>query len=242
MKLGKNKLHKPKRIIIIPDLQGKYFLFLSLWEKIEKEIKEGDHIVFLGDYIGFQDNINLLLKLQEIKNNHENVFFICGNHDDSFLSFLKNNTKFIDYDFLKKELSNYGIKKFNNHNVEKFLKLKNINFIFNLIHYYETDKFLLTHAPIDNNILSLYKISEGVLDQMNFDLMYNFIEEENSPVFNIDKWLVNGHQNLYKDQFDKSLPRMSPTIYPESKRIYLDTKQNLFSIILPSKKIIKANI
>ena len=52
-KLGNKPLYKPKgKIYFIPDIHGDYNKLIILWNKILLEIKNEDHLVFLGDYIG----------------------------------------------------------------------------------------------------------------------------------------------------------------------------------------------
>ena len=246
MKLGNNPLFSPLgKIFIIPDIQGDSKKLESLWNKISLEIKKEDHLVFLGDYIGSNcSNLNTLILLQKIKNSHHNTFFICGNHDDSFLNYLKSKHQksFLDKDLISKEIIERGYANGEKDKIILFLKERNIDFIYNMIPYYETKDLICTHAPFSHFSSNLYSRYEGLLEDMEFDLMNDFLDpdEENIPIKGIDKWLICGHQNNGGE-------RKYPSIYPESKRIFMDTgcgyfsQNKLFSIVMPFKRVISSD-
>lgn len=226
MKFGRNELIKcTGQLYFIPDVHGELYKLRTLWDKILINLKEEDHIVFLGDYIGnlSRHNIYTLKLLQEIKNHHKNTFFIKGNHDDSFRTWLNSNTKnfFLDKAGLENEVLELGYPSCGKESIKNILIEHKITFLNEMIDYYENDELIATHAPMsDPSRLILNKVrnnEEGILEYMSFELMWDFLnpDSENIPVNGVDKWLICGHQN----NFNK---RLVPSVYIESKRIFLD--------------------
>lgn len=246
-KLGNKPLIQSKgKVYIIPDIHGAYDQLNNLWIILSKRIKKEDHIVFLGDYLGnypWSKNLKALILIQKIKNSHKNCFFICGNHDNPFVSFLnnKNKDKYMDKEAVAKELIEMGYPNGEKENVKRFLSDYKIDFFNDLISYYEADNFICSHAPFNHKIFYCHKIEEGILDKLEFSLMVDFVhpDEENIPIKGIDKWLICGHQNNYSK-------REYPAIYPESKRIFLDCssrerdKPPIHCLVMPSREIIKS--
>ena len=247
MKLGNQKLFQAKGIYFIADIHGDINKLKSLWEKIKKIIKPEEHLVFLGDYIGPNgSNLNTLLYLNNIKKEHNNTFFIEGNHDDSLKSFLKSTTKkeFLDDDKIFRELEERGYSRGNRENLLQYINENKISFLNETISYYETEDILATHAPLDGDFLKTYPIYEGFLDEqeISFGILNDFIppEEEDRKIKGIEKWLICGHQNNGFNNHD----RKEPSIYEKSKRIFLDSgcgyreEAKLYCFHYPSKKII----
>lgn len=244
MKFGNQDLFKPKgNIFFIGDIQGDDSKLLSLWTKLKPQLKAEDHVVFLGDYIGKNNNLKTLILLEKISREHKNSFFILGNHDDCFLTYVNNK----DRDYFPPDSESLMIDLIQNNysgshdGLLKFIKDNDIKFIFNTIPYYETKKLIATHAPLNWETIRLHSTSEGLLEQLDFDILYDFVEpdEENYPITGIDKWLICGHQNNYAK-------RKEPSIYRESKRMFLDCgcgyedSSKLFAVSFPGKTIISS--
>lgn len=72
-------------IFVVPDIHGEYEKLLKLMNRIHKERKPEDRIVFLGDYIDrgmkSKEVINYIF---DLKLNDDNVITLLGNHDDAF--------------------------------------------------------------------------------------------------------------------------------------------------------------
>lgn len=78
-------------IFVVPDIHGEYEKLLELMDKIHKEGKPEDKIVFLGDYIDrgkrSKDVVNYIF---DLKSNADNVIILRGNHDDEFYNIMEN--------------------------------------------------------------------------------------------------------------------------------------------------------
>ena len=72
-------------IYVIPDIHGGYNKLVTLMDKINKERRPEDIIVFLGDYIDrgkrSKDVVNYVF---DLVSNDDNVVALLGNHDDEF--------------------------------------------------------------------------------------------------------------------------------------------------------------
>lgn len=72
-------------IFVVPDIHGEYEKLLKLMDKIHKERKPEDKIVFLGDYIDRGNKSKEVINyIFDLKSNDENVITLLGNHDDAF--------------------------------------------------------------------------------------------------------------------------------------------------------------
>lgn len=103
-------------IYVIPDIHGEYNKLVTLMDKINKERKPEDTIVFLGDYIDrgkrSKDVINYVF---DLVSNDDNIIPLLGNHDDAFWHSLKNIDKLNIYTvewlsrYCIETLESYGI-------------------------------------------------------------------------------------------------------------------------------------
>lgn len=221
-----------KNIYLVADIHGEYHKLKSLYSSLN--LSDEDHLVFLGDYIGNADNLNTLILLQQIKNKHNNTFFIKGNHEDSLLYYLKSSTKedFLDKKAVFRNLIELGYPQGSKEILKSFLKNNNITFLDSLIDYYENDDFLATHAPLNNST------------KHSFDIMWNFTMKEDKKINGLDKWLICGHQNL----INCKIKRKEPSIYSENKQIFLDCgcgyekDSSLFCLHFPDFKIYRSSV
>lgn len=217
---GSLKVYEPKETYFIPDIHGRVDLLEILWDKLKVNLDTDDHVIFLGDYFGEHQNLKTLIYLQKIKNEFKNVFFIEGNHDHSFINFLRYGAKnFLNKKTILPEILEFGYPSSRPENFERFLKDYNIDFLDKMIPYYETKEFILTHAPLSEEMfMDISSTIEFPLDHLSpVDILYNFTEPkyEMDGIPSIKKWVICGHQNNYGD-------RKTPSIYPKTKRIYMD--------------------
>jgi predicted MPP superfamily phosphohydrolase len=219
IKLGKRPLFTPAgKIYVVGDVHGERFKLKSLWHKIKQQIKPEDYLVFCGDYVDVGPNVPETLKLlQQIKNEHENTEFIEGNHDEMMKHSMKG-----DFTWWYANKGGKTMVQFEKYGLDNpselaawFLK-ENITFLDNLIPYYETDLVLITHAPIPSKLYR-YGLDEGVLERLDEEIRWNFVDHEKKAVEQVpNKLFVCGHQNGF-GRFK------APRLYPEVNRIYLDS-------------------
>lgn len=103
-------------IYVIPDIHGEYNKLVTLMDKINKERRPEDTIVFLGDYIDrgkrSKDVVNYVF---DLVSNDDNIIPLLGNHDDAFWHSLKNIDKLNIYTvewlarYCIETLESYGI-------------------------------------------------------------------------------------------------------------------------------------
>lgn len=79
-------------IFVVPDIHGEYKKLVDIMDKIKKERKQGDKIIFLGDYVDrgkrSKDVVNYVF---ELISNDDNVVALLGNHDDEFYNIMESN-------------------------------------------------------------------------------------------------------------------------------------------------------
>ena len=144
---------------------------------------------------------------------------------------------------VERNFINLGHPSFDKTILSNFFKDNKITFFDEMISYYENKEIIISHAPFSPKITRLYSIEKGLLEQLNFELMNNFLDpkKEDEPVVGINKWMICGHQNNYGE-------RKKISIYSNSKKIFLDTgcgyhKENPLSCIsYPNLKTIYSEV
>lgn len=103
-------------IYVVPDIHGEYDKLTTLMNKIKKERKPEDTIVFLGDYIDRGDKSkDVVSYLFDLLSNDENVVALLGNHDDEFYRIMENIERLNIYNI--EWLSRYCIETLNSYGV-----------------------------------------------------------------------------------------------------------------------------
>ena len=250
---GKNPLYKPKKIFAVGDIHGDAQKLKSLLSKIK--MNNDDHLVFVGDLLGFDgENLETLKILKNKKLEHKNTFFIKGNHDEGLLGFLQGKAPPIPH---LKSLMNKNPEKIEAKEALDFLKKENVLDVFtDMIEYYETERCIITHAPIDINQWAVYGgfnyledleeddlfMGRRILDNMAWELRQSFIENEQEKIPGMNKFLICGHQFLSNLKTKEA--HRSPRVFKH--RAFLDCgcgyrkTSPLFALEYPSKKIIKS--
>ena len=81
--------------IAVGDIHGNFQALDDLLRQLESEVRDGDTVVFLGDYIDRGPNtkecVNAMLAFQREVN--ADVVFLCGNHEDWFLRTLHDHRR-----------------------------------------------------------------------------------------------------------------------------------------------------
>lgn len=256
IKYGKNPLYSPERIFFIGDIHGMDSCLKNLLVKI-LPLETNDHIVFCGDLINKGDNSALVLETinELIKKYPNQIFIIKGNHDWMLHSYLIHNNQGW-FSFLNKTLENFKeewqLIDTKADTIKNVLIEKGIWswFYEKSITYYETEKVIATHAPLNYMTLICHGgneyerdfLEEGeelffrhLLDRVP-DLMWEFTNEEDKRIDNIvKKFKVCGHQFKHHKQ---------PRIF--RNRAFIDTgcgtvpNKPLIALEFPSKRILKS--
>ncbi len=192
---------------IIGDIHGCYEKLIELYEIIAHRINENDIMVFLGDYIDRGANSFEVIEFLKILKNTHRTIFLRGNHEDMFLSYLKNKDTSGLY------LYNGGMATLENYRQKRgslSLPEKHKDFFNSLRFYYETDDFIAVHAGLRPGI-------DDIAEQSEHDLLW--IRE--SFFLSTNPWqklVVFGHTTT------EHLPggRWS--------EVYFDTKKNIAGI------------
>lgn len=186
---------------IIGDIHGKIKKLRILFKKINNVLNYDDTIIFLGDYIdrGFnsKDVIEYLLYL----NDHYNVIFLKGNHEDMFKMYLNGEIEEHIYFYNGGDMT---IKSYEDNKGNFLLPKKHRQFFDNLKYYYETNDFIAVHAGVPSNIKNLENADEKDLIWIR-DLFFR------SDAF-YEKTIIFGHtitsvlntDNSFSVYFDKT--------------------------------------
>jgi len=264
IRYGSLKVQSPENIYVFPDIHGEYAQLCLLLEQIKPYLSYyKTHLVFCGDYCNRlgENSPAVLEKLIELKKTYpDRVFCIKGNHEEMLLSTLKGSLTWFDYSetTLKQMVDVWNLPlekgKLRSYLKEMFKACEErgiIDFLENLLPYYESKDTICTHAPLDKSICSVYssvkydqyylanKEDPNIkyfLDRMISELTWEFTSEDEPYVHipSIKKLLVCGHQFKQHKQ-----PRMF------KDRVFLDTgcgcveNRPLIALKLPEKKIIK---
>lgn len=228
---GRLPLYNSEQVIAIGDIHGESTKLMGILNKVTKYlINPKCHLVFTGDYCNRGTNspktFEILISLKKEYPNQ--VFFIRGNHEYMLITTLKGKKDWIKYTSLTLRqlhayynLNNDSLKEISLICLEKGI----VDFLDNLIPYYENENVILTHAPIT---------MDRPLEEMYFEIMWEFLEDESEKLKSFDKYLICGHQ------FKK---RSNPRIFEH--RAFIDTgcgtkwDRPLTAFIYPQKEVIQ---
>lgn len=215
MNFGLRPIYRPKNIFIISDIHAEGRRLRVLVKKIEAELGPDDHIVFAGDLCDKGQNFLEVLKvITELKRKYPGrVFIVRGNHEQMLESYLSGKAMGMWLCYGKETLRElaeaWGLEFKLNLDLSQmhvppeelkaaFIKHGYYHYIEDLIPYYETDKVIVTHAPLDRRLVAIYseggKQCEGLLDRMKREIMWEFVDDESQHIPWITKFHVCGHQ------------------------------------------------
>lgn len=220
MKLGKKPFYEPQgRIFVIADVHGERGKLDNVLKKIRAILKKEDHVVFIGDLCDVGGDTPGVLKLvQEFKNFHKNTFVIFGNHEEMMLAAIRGNPGGWFENQGMKTLAQFTGYNDRPEDLNLWLKDNGITIFKDLIPYYETEKVLITHAPLPNKLGEFLAIEEGVVENLAERIRWNFVDHEKVKVTGVDKILICGHQNKLMTRHRV----LEPRIYLTVNRIFID--------------------
>lgn len=234
----------------IGDVHAEYYKLASVLDQILPDLKQEDHIIFLGDIIDGPFNLKTIKLIQKVKNYHKNTFILEGNHDVRFKQFLKNGHGVLLDKFnpprLIQDFLDLGFAKVDNNTVKEYFKNHNINIFEQMIPYYISEGLIASHAPIKEcivtNITKQYKTNKNILDNMEWFLAWEFYDRsenkfEDMKSFPDNTYFICGHQHTHKPHpiltQNKAFLDCGAGYFPKSK---------LFALEYPSKNIISSSL
>jgi serine/threonine protein phosphatase 1 len=139
---------------IIGDIHGYYNRLLGLFKNLIDWLKDGDCVIFLGDYIDRGDQsyevVDFLINIS--RGSRFSTVFLKGNHEDMLMSYLRGADRFGSY------ISNGGdatIRSYVAHHGAFTLPEHHLGFYGNLRLYYEGEDFIAVHAGLNPDIDAL---------------------------------------------------------------------------------------
>jgi hypothetical protein len=212
---GSRALHQPLgKIYLFGDVHNEADKLMDVLDQIEPLLTPDDHIVFCGDLVdrGEQAALTIEVLVDLAKKYPTQVFFIRGNHDWMLQNFLMTgNTGWMSY--LGPTIYDYKLAwklpDTMQNTITKALTDRGFREITSrTIPYYETEKLIATHAPLDLTQVLMnggdyYKEDfencgsdlgfHFLLDKMEYEILWQFTDE-NLAIPCIDKFRVCGHQ------------------------------------------------
>jgi predicted phosphodiesterase len=254
-KYGSGILYSPDRVFLLGDVHNEADKLMSVLDKLSPQITTNDHVVFCGDLVDRGSEAALTIEtLVDFSTRYPTqVFYVEGNHDWMLRNYLSTgSTGWMQY--LKPTLDNlaakWGLPDILPATIANALLAHGFKEITSrTIPYYETDRLIATHAPLDKIIVSMnggknYEQDyadwvadpilnikpQPLLDRMLPELKWQF-SDENTDVPWVKKFLVCGHQAAHH-----SSPRIT------KYRAFIDTgcglrpKGKLTCLEYPAKK------
>ncbi len=137
-----------ERIIVVGDVHGCIQTLRRLLESV-CNISQDVKLIFIGDLIDKgPDSKAVLDYVLELKNNNYSIIYIRGNHEQMFINSLDNAKS------MKEWFRNGGQNTLDSFDAYHpgFIDDKYIDLIVGSQFYYQTDKYLFTHAGLNFNI------------------------------------------------------------------------------------------
>ena len=211
----------------VGDIHGQFFKLEKLMNKLF--IKEGDTIVFLGDYIDRGEMVYEVVEFLIEFNKKYNCIFLMGNHEDMFIDYLSgiNEKQFLwnkGMDTIK-SYEEHGYSIGDPNHSERLLPKSHMEFFINLKPYYETEYYIFVHAGIMPSRPMERQDRDTLLWDRDFH--YKYSETYKGP-----KTIIYGHtpgKLIKKDKF---------AICIDTGGCFVDYG-NLTSVRLPEKVFIQ---
>lgn len=208
-------------LYVVPDLHGNKNILDKISTRIfplRKSDGIHDKLVFLGDYIDRLEDSHLVIdKLIELKKKYkDNIIFLLGNHELMLMETIGVLPRYKyakDYKYgiaiVDMWLNNGGLKTLYGYmirsgvmnpdpytlpkgRIKDFIPKEHVDFLLDLLPYYETDNYIFAHAGFDPN----KKLEDTSLDTLTWERRLNdYVKKaiQNNEDLPWDKTLVVGH-------------------------------------------------
>ena len=216
------KIDRPKegRRFVIGDIHGCYRTFKRLVEE-KLELKKADHLYLLGDYIDRGPYSKAVLDyIFELQEEGYQLFPLRGNHESTLLDYAVDDIIYMEW-HLKK---NNGLNLMDNNQ----LKVRYLEFFYQLPYYIELDDFLLVHAGFDFEQENPFIDTSSMLWRRGMQEDENF---EKADKFLQGRRVIIGHQPVEIDEIEKAIaekarviPLDNGAVYVKKHKIYDHTK------------------
>ncbi len=190
---------------IIGDIHGCMDRLFLLYERISRRRREGDELIFLGDYIDRGSSsfevIEFLLSIRD-----EATHFLMGNHEKMLLDYIDGN---VDYELYSYNGGDATLASYKRNRGTLVMPDSHAGFFNGLERYYEGNNFIAVHA-------GLAPFTGRIELQSEHDLIWireGFFKAD----YHWDKTVIFGH---------------TPTFYLHGRmgEIYLDSGRNIIGI------------
>lgn len=225
MQYGKQPLFTPDKVFAFSDVQGGADALQALIAKVSPHVGPNDHIVFVGDLSDGGKKLPGVLKTIDglMKKFPGQVFVIEGNHEQMMMEYFRgNNGLWFGNGGLKTiaQFSEWGLQPDEYYNpliLKTVLEQQGVLHIYeNLIPYYETDRVIITHAPLDRRLVGLVGGLDNdpekrrfFLDKLEMEIKWFFVDdEEENKIPELGKYLICGHQSGKFQGFRHKGPRV----------------------------------
>jgi len=218
-KYGERELHHADELIAIGDIHGEDKKLEDLLKQVTPFLDSNPncHIVFCGDLCNRGPNSARVFELLiDLKNKYpEQSFFIMGNHEEMLITTIQGESWWTKYTYSTWDSmqSHWNVPMLSVQELAKeCLDRGVIDFLDNLIPYYENDDYICTHAPIDRGNcygLESYNLDFGktvlqeyFLDKMLHELRWGFTMEDPKLciIKHMKKYHICGHQFKHHKQ------------------------------------------
>lgn len=218
-KYGENELYHSDELIAVGDVHGEDKKLEDILNQVTPFLDNNPkcHLVFCGDLCNRGPNSARVFELLiDLKRKYpEQAFFIMGNHEEMLITTLRGKSWWTKYTFTTWDSmqSHWNVPLFSVQELAKeCLDRGIVDFLDNLIPYYESDEYLCTHAPLDRMGcygLETYNLNFGkalvqeyFLESISYDLRWGFTTEESklNRVEHMKKYHISGHQFRHHKQ------------------------------------------
>lgn len=216
--------YPPLSTVVISDIHSHAENLRKLLALVELD-PVGDDLVFAGDlldsHLEASDPFGVLATIREKKETHKNTYVIEGNHEEMFKHWLRTGQYGVfsfanGYDTVGRLCAHFGITFSNfgepdlHHRLKEALVRADLWCIYEqMIPYYETEQMIVTHAPLDRQMVGVHgglceyepAWHNDLLDRMRDEIKWQFtLEEDHFMIPEIKKFLVCGHQFAHHKQ------------------------------------------
>ncbi len=221
VKYGQRELYDSNSLIAIGDIHGEDLKLENLLEQVTPILDSNPkcHIVFCGDYCNRGSNSARVFEiLINLKKKYPNqAYFIMGNHEEMFITTLRGKSTWMQFTTSTWDSMNKYWNKPMLSIQELCLECLNrgvVDFLDNLIPYYESSSFICTHAPLDKATCYMHGLREYVndfgketihkyfLERILYNIRWDFTSEDPKlcKIPEISKYLICGHQFRHHKQ------------------------------------------